>query len=243
MIHQVSNIEEGMQKLFQVGQRPPVSFKYEFASQAEILDYLYINEDKIPVLKWRYYPKHYTLLKEEAQLGELSTLKSLNFSPNTVTMAQLLCRELDLAEFFLHSEVQSIMGYGSEQAANFIVRMKNGTIMNLEASVTMPADARRESKHTIFTTNGMITDLAADKVIVQEQVHLFNSGKDPISFTDHDVNLFGLTMDEQDICYACYALIDGREEAEEWKRQGEHLRSLVEGALLSLKTGCKFIAD
>lgn len=242
MIHQITTIEEGMQKLFEVGQRPPVSFKYEFASPDEILDYLHVDGDKIPVLKWRYYPKACSLLKEQVQLGKISTLKSLNFSPNTVTMAQLLCRELDLAEFFLQSKVHSVMGYGNEKAANFIVRMKNGTIMNLEASVTMPADAMREIKHTIFSTNGMITDMVADKVIVQEKVYLFNSGRNPVSFTDHDVNLFGLTMDEQDICYACYALIDGREDVEEWKKQGEHLRGLVEGALLSLKTGEKFVA-
>lgn len=242
MIHQISTIEEGMQKLFQAGQRAPVPFKYEYAQKTELLDYVYVHGDKIPILKWRYYPKHYTLLVEESQLGKLSTLKSLNFSPCTTTMAQLLCRELDLAEFFLHSEVQSIMGYGGEQAANFIVRMNNGTIMNLEASVTLPEDAIRESKHTIFTTNGMITDLATDKVIIQEQVHLFNSGKHPTSFTDHDVNLFGLTMDDQDACYACYAIIDGKESADAWKKQKEHLEKLVEGALWSLKTGHKFIA-
>ena len=243
MNHQVATIEEGMQKLFRAGQRAMVPFQYEYAERNEILDYLYINEDKIPVLKWRYYPKHHALVNRQAQLGELSTLKSLHFAPNTVTMAQLLCRELDLAEFFLHSKVQSLMGYGSEQAANFIVRMKNGTIMNLEASVTLPAEAGRESKHTIFTTNGMISDTAADKVVAQDKVYLFNSGKHPVTFTDNDVNLFGLTMDEQDICYACYALIDGREDAEEWKKQGERLTGLVEGALLTLKTGCKFIAD
>lgn len=241
MVYQISTIEEGIRKLFEVGLRPPVAFAYEYASAEEILDYLHFGEDKIPVLKWRYYPKHYALIKGNKNLGEPSMLKTRNFSPNTVTMAQLLCRELDLAEVFLQSKVQSIMGYGSEQAANFIVRMENGTIANLEVAVTMPAEALRESKHTIYTTNGMITDLAADKMLNQEQVHLFNSGKHPVSFTDHDVNLFGLSIDEQDICYTCYALIDGREDAEEWKQQGDHLKVLVEGSLFSLRTGKKFI--
>lgn len=240
MNYEISTIEEGMQRLFKAGQRSSVPFRYEYAEGTELFDYLYVEEDKIPVLKWRYYPRHHTLANRQGPLGELSTLKSLHFSPNTLTMAQLLCRELDLAEFFLHSKVQSIMGYGSEQAANFIVRMQNGTIMNLEASVTLPAEAERECKHTIFTTNGMITDAAADKVVAQEKVYLFNSGKHPVSFVDNDVNLFGLTIDEQDICYACYALIDGREDAKEWKKQSEHLKELVEGALLTLKTGCKY---
>lgn len=241
MIHQISTVEEGMQRLFQAGQRSPVSFRYMYASQTELLDHAYINGNKLPIFKWRYYPKHYALLVEKSKLGKLSTLKAQNFSPCTTTMAQLLCRELDLAELFLQSKVHSIMGYGGEQAANLIIRMDNGTIANLEASVTLPKDAIRESKHTIFTTDGMITDLATDKVIIQEQVHLFNSGKNPISFTDHDVNLFGLTMDDQDACYACYALADERENADLWKAHEKYLEKLVAGAFWSLKTGQKFI--
>ena len=109
-------------------------------------------------------------------------------------------------------------------------------------SVTLPEDANRESKHTIFTTNGMVTDMIADNVIIQQQVHLFNKGKDPVAFTDHDVNLFGLDLEAQNTCYAIYALIDQREDRNEWKERIPHLNRLVDAALTCLETGKKFQA-
>ncbi|MEG1516273.1 MAG: hypothetical protein RSD95_15410 [Clostridia bacterium] len=248
MIHQVTTIEEGVQRLFLAGERPGISFTYHRASEHELFDTLEVNGACVPVLKWRYYPKHYTMRENRkhsiiSELGRLSTLKSLDFAPNSETMAQLLCRELDLAEFFLDAKIHSIMGYGNEKAANFIVHLKNDTMMSLEAFVTLPSEAIRESKHTLFTTNGMMTDLAADKVLVQELVHVFSAGKHPVSYTDHDVCLFGLSMDDQDVCYACYALIDGKEDSAAWKEQSERLRILSEAALNTLKTGKKYLAD
>ena len=238
----ITTIEEGLESLFRAGQRPAVPFRYQKAGRDDRCDTLILEGETYPIFTWRYHPKYYTLRTSLPMLGSLSTVKSLDFAPRTNTMAQELFRELDLVEFFLSGRIISIMGYGTQQAANFIVRLDNGTIANLELSVTMPAEAGRESKHTIFTTNGMVTDMIADNVIIQQQVHLFNSGKDPVAFTDHDVNLFGLELEDQNICYAIYALIDGREDREEWKNRVPYLNRLVDEALACLETGRKYQA-
>lgn len=237
----IHTIEEGLENLFRVGQRPPVPFLYRKARQEDRYDTVILDGETYPIFTWRYHPKYYTLRSSLPLLGDLSTVKSLDFAPGTNTMAQELFRELDLVEFFLSANIISIMGYGTLQAANFIVRLDNGTIANLELSITMPPEANRESKHTIFTNNGMVTDMVADNVIIQQQVHLFNNGKDPVAFTDHDPNLFGLTLEDQNICYAIYALIDGREDRQEWKNRIPHLNRLVDGALACLETGKKFV--
>lgn len=239
----IHTIEEGLESLFRAGQREPVPFRYQKAGPEDLYDTLILEDGMYPIFTWRYHPKHHTLMATLPILGAPSTVKSLDFAPGTNTMARELFRELDLAEFFMHSDIRSIMGYGTERAANFIARLANGTIANLELSVTMPREANRESKHTIFTTNGMVTDMVTDNVIIQQQVHLFNGGKDPVSFTDHDVNLFGLSLEDQNICYAIYALIDGREDREAWKNRVPHLNHLVDGAMECLKTGQKFIAS
>ena len=239
----ITTIAEGLENLFRAGQRAPEPFLYREAGPEDRYDTLILNGSAYPIFTWRYHPKYYTLRDTLPHLGELSTVKSLDFAPCTRTMAQELFRELDLTEFFLSGTIISIMGYGTQQAANFIVRLDNGTIANLEMSVTMPPEANRESKHTIFTNNGMVTDMIADNVIIQQQVHLFNSGKDPVAFTDNDPNLFGLTLEEQNICYAIYALIDGREDREDWKNRIPHLNRLVDGALACLETGKKYVAD
>ena len=236
----ITTIEEGVESLFLAGQRPSVPFTYEKAGREDRCDSLILDGERYPIFTWRYHPKYYTLRSSLPMLGELSTVKSLDFAPRSRTMAQELFRELDLVEFFLSARIISIMGYGNQQAANFIVRLDNGTVANLEMSVTMPEEANRESKHTIFTTNGMVTDMIADNVIIQQQVHLFNKGKDPVAFTDHDVNLFGLELEAQNICYAIYALIDQREDRNEWRNRIPHLNHLVDEALACLETGKKY---
>lgn len=239
-MYQIHTIEEGMQRLFEAGQRSPVDFQYVEADSSAICDYVIVNGEKLPLLTWRYSPKNNTIFNTiRTQLGKKSTLKSLNFAPNTRTMAQELFREFDLAEFFIGSKMISVMGYGNEKAANFIARFENDAILNLEISVTMPAEAKREFKHTLYTTNGLVSDMVIDNVVIHDQVHLFNDGKNPIAYTDFDSSLFGLTLDQQDICYAIYGLIDGREDKEAWKQQEPHVEALVAGALESLKTGKK----
>ena len=238
----ITTIEEGVESLFRAGQRPSVPFTYAKAGRADRYDTLILDGARYPILTWRYHPKYYTLRASLPMLGALSTVKSLDFAPRTNTLAQELFRELDLVEFFLSGRIISIVGYGTADAANFILRLDNGTMANLEMSVTLPEDANRESKHTIFTTNGMVTDMIADNVIIQQQVHLFNKGKDPVAFTDHDVNLFGLDLEAQNTCYAIYALIDQREDRNEWKERIPHLNRLVDAALTCLETGKKFQA-
>lgn len=242
MMEQIHTIYEGLQSLFVAGQRPAVDFIYEKAGTEHICDHIVFEGERLPVFDWRYSKKYYGVYATVPMLGELSTLKTLDFAPKTQSMAQELFRELDLAEYILRSQVRSIMGFGTEQAANFIVRMKNGTLLSLEMAVTMPAEARREVKHTVFTTNGMASDMVVDNVVVQEQIHVFNDGKNPVTYTDDDINLFGLSLEDQDICYAIYALLDGREDKEEWKRQEQHLLPLIDGALETLRTGRKYYA-
>lgn len=243
MMEQIYTIQEGLLRLFQAGQRPAVDFTYEKATSETLCDHITVDGERYPVFDWRYSKKCYGIYASLlAHLGEPSTLKTLDFAPNTQTMEQELFRELELAEFILQSQVKSVMGYGTQQAANFLVRMKNGTLLSLETAVTMPAEARREAKHTIFTTNGMACDMVVDNVVVQEQIHVFNNGKNPTTYTDDDVNLFGLSLQDQDTCYAIYALLDGREDKEEWKRQEQHLIPLIKGAMSTLRTGEKFFA-
>ena len=245
MTETVKTVEEGIERLFRLGQKDPVPVCYHKAGPTDWFDVLETGGKCIPLLKWRYCPPFHTLRENfrngtVSLLGHPSTIKSSNFAPCTEPMTRLLCREFDLAEFFVDSKIVSVMGYGTEQAANFLCRLENGVMFNLEAAVTMPEDAHREGKHTLFTDNGMISDLAADKMVATDLVHVFRKDAAPTSYDDSDVNLFGLTREEQDICYAAYALTTGVESIEQWIAQSEHLAHLVRAALETLHTGRKY---
>lgn len=86
----------------------------------------------------------------------------------------------------------------------------------------------------------MISDLAADKMVATDLIHVFREGAAPTSYNDSDVNLFGLTREEQDICYCCYALLTGREDAAAWITQGKRLEALAGEAMKTLETGKKY---
>ena len=240
----ITDIQEGLQVMFKAGSCEPVAFEYEKGTPETLCDYIVAEGERIPVFTWRYNPRInglYTSATNVSKEHTLSTLKTLNFAPKTRTLAEELFRELDIAEHVLGSEVNSIMGYGNEMAANFVIMMKNGTMCNLETSVTLPAEANRQSKHTVFTTDGFICDMVTDNSILQEQVHLFNDGMNPIDYTD-DMLLFGLPRDEQDLCYAIYGILSEHEDREAWKARVSHLTELVNEALATLKTGKKYVA-
>ncbi len=160
--------------------------------------------------------------------------------PVSEPMERLLCREMDLCEYFLQSEIISVMGYGSCQAANWLMHLKNGTMMNLESSVTLPNGMERESRHTVFTTNGMISDTAADKVVRQEKIYVYSQDAGESCYSDFDVNLYGLSLDEENVCYACFALMTGREDLDAWEKQAMRIRALAKAALETLDSGKKY---
>lgn len=242
-MEKIRTVQEGVEKLFIIGQIEPIDYTYIKAPGSSSCDYLLFgnSQERVPILSWRYSTKNNTLYKRLPELGKPSMLKIACFSPNSERMEHELFRELDLAEYILRSKITSIVGYGSEKAANFIARMVSGEVVNLEMAVTMPKESKCESRHTVFTDNGMISDMAADSVIVKEQVHLFSEKEKHMAFSDADVNLFGLSMDEQDTCYAIYSLLNKLENQNEWKDREAYLVHLVDGAMSSLRTGKKYL--
>lgn len=244
MIEEIQTVETGISRLLNAGKQTAIPFKVKRGDHT-VFDILECASVATPVLKWRYNPKWHTMREDilfnpQSQLGTPSMLKVMDVAPESETMIRILCREIDLAEFFLDSQVKSVIGFGSEKAANFIFKMGNDVIFSLEAAVTLPPEAARETKHTLYSTNGMITDLAADKIIPSDQIYVFNEGKDPVTYTDHDITLFGLSLEDQDLCYACYDLITGREDPIKWKRQSEHLEQVSAAAMETLGTGRKY---
>jgi len=244
MIQHITSIEEGVKRLFVLGERESVPFSYKKRGK-DFFDTLTFDNETIPLLKWRYNPKIHTMhlnftTSRVSTLGAPSTIRSFDFAPSCETMEQLLAREIDIAEFFVDSQIISAMGFGNDKAANFIFHMKNGVMVHMEVSVTMPSDAERESKHVLYTTNGMISDTATDKVVDSKQIHVFTDNQNPVCYTDFDVNLYGLTLEEQDIAYACYGLMTGIENKETWLAQADHIREVVAGAMNALHTGRKF---
>lgn len=238
-MEKIKTIEEGVERLFIEADKPSKPFKYIPRGETAYCDAVEINGKVIPLYDWRYYVKNYGLYQNcDNHLGKLSTLRTSRFAGRDKTLRQLLFVELDLAEYLLRSKVAYIMGYGTEQAANFIVKMENDTICSLELAVTMPAGEKVRAKHTIYSTNGQTSDLCFDNKLDQDEIFLFADGGNQ-SFIDIDVPLFGLTPKQMDITYAIFGLLRDLDDHDEWIARESYLLNLVEGAINSIKTGTK----
>lgn len=146
----------GRSNPFRSGRFVPVPFKYVNRGSAAYCDAVIIDGETVPLYKWRYNVK-VTGLKVncEQKLGKLSTLRTSHFAGRDKTLKQVLYTELDIAEFTLDGKVVYVIGFGDERAANFIVKMDNGTICSLELAVTMPEGSKERIKRSVFSTNGM----------------------------------------------------------------------------------------
>lgn len=232
----VTSIEEGVQTLFERGDIVPVPFRYVNRGGAAYCDAVVIDGETVPLYKWRYNVK-VTGLKVncEQKLGKLSTLRTSHFAGREKTLKQILYIELDIAEFTLGGKVVYIMGFGDERAANFIVKLNNGTICSLELAVTMPEGSKERIKRSVFSTNGMSSTVSFDEMLDRDEVHLFADCGEA-HFTDIDVPLYGLTTDELDTTYAVFGLLRGLDDKKEWIERESYLEKLAEDAVTTLKT-------
>lgn len=235
----ITTIEEGVAKLYVEADLPSKPFKYIPRGEKAFCDAVEIDGKVVPLYDWRYYVKNFGLYQNcDSYLGKLSTLRTSHFAGRDKTLEQILFIELDLAEYFLRSKIAYVMGFGTEKAANFIVKMENDTICSLELAVTMPAGEKSRVKHTIYSTNGQSSDVCFDNKLDQDEIFLFADGGNK-SFVDIDVPLFGLTLKEMDKTYAIFGLLRDLDDKDEWIARESYLENIVNGAMESLKTGEK----
>lgn len=235
-MEKITTIEEGVQRLYVEADLPSKPFKYIPRGESAFCDAVEIDGKIIPLYDWRYYVKNYGLYENcNNSLGKLSTLRTSHFAGRDKTMQQLLFVELDLAEYFLRSKVAYIMGFGTEKAANFIVKMENDTICSLELAVTMPAGEKARAKHTIYSTNGQTSDVCFDNKLDQDEIFLFSDNGNA-SYVDIDVPLFGLSVKQMDKTYAIFGLLRNLDDHDEWIAREDYLKNLVDGAMKSLAT-------
>lgn len=239
----VKSVEEGVNILVKVSELAGKPFEY-IKGANPYYDEAVIDGKKYPLFAWRFFTKFNGIKNTiTGRLGDVSTLRTSCFAPNTDSMKAHLFREFDLAEFWLGSKIKYVMGYGDERAANFIVKMENDAVASFEMSTTMPKEADLQGKHTVYTTNGLVSDMVVDNVIRQELVHVYNNGKDPTKYSEIDTLLYGLSLYDQDKAHAIFGYVTSREDGEYYKKQAKWIEKVVDGAMGVLNKGVRYYTE
>lgn len=184
---------------------------------------------KVPLLRWRYNEKNHTLYEATRKgIGKLCSTKSYVFVPSNYSLEKVLFKEIDLAQWWLNSKVKYVVGMESSSlTGNYLLKMENNTVANIEIACTMPVDAEIQEKHIIFGTEGSASDIVVDTMVVKNNIYLYNNGAQPKTFSDVEPWMYGLNTNEIDTAYCAAMLIVGKENVQSYIKSSSVVKKLV----------------
>jgi len=197
------------------------------------------KRETFKLLPWRA-ERRFTELKNIAKNKTLEGVSTLRFyaisSKSAFSLEQLLYREFDLCEYLGGAEIRSLFAvFNGKNAANVIVKLKNGVSGSVECSVMLPYGAGEIDRHEIIARRGVASDRAVDTQIPQSSIYAF-TGKGEKRFTDTDSELFGFAPQAVNLVRAAFAVLSDPKTGKTWNKQHEKLLRITAAAKESDKT-------
>jgi len=197
----------------------------------------YPDGKSVNLLPWRVERRFVELKKliDSKTLEDVSTFRFANFQP-AGNMKKIIASELDLAAFLSGSQVKSLFASGNSNAAcNIIFRLENGMSGCIECGCKLPANADCIDRHEIIARRGVASDRVVDTQVPQNSIYTYTSEKMK-TFTDVDMELFGLSNDEIWIVRAAFAVLGKPGLAAEWNPASEKILRQAAAAIKSDET-------
>lgn len=235
----VTTVEEGVKKLLEICRQPVPAFELEPKKPGEYLDTLILEGKRIPLFHNHYESRAHSLAQYgEAKPEENSSLNAYSFMGKDVKIDELIYREMDLAEYFLHSKVEKVTAYVNGDAVNFIAVMESGACANLNIGCTMPSGAANECQHRIYTKHGMANDRSVGTMVTTHQLNIFSELSPATEiYDDDDHYLYGLDEDQTAKVIAIYTVIRNNKIAEGWDEADKRMKAAIKAIYKSAETG------
>ncbi len=218
-------LQEGIRRLFAYHEEACPEIRL---TQGRFCRFVRIGETDVPLFSYRVHPKIEGIRKLDV-LGKPCALSVS--SAGTDSLAEILFRELDAAEYLLDAETDPITAYRTGNSANLIVGFTNGTTAHMQLH-----SARcgvRQFRHELYTTQGMAADRPVDTVIAQHAVNLYTEDGYE-TYTDGDFLLYGLSQEDQEVVYAVYDAFHG--DAQALIARADRLGRIADAALTKGRT-------
>jgi hypothetical protein len=148
-------------------------------------------------------------------------------SSDNWTLSSLLYREMDLCEFIGNGKIVSIQAnINDAEIANLIVKLDNEILCSIEVSTQLPDNSILQDRHEVIGRRGVASDMVVDTQVVQNSVYTFTE-KGEFTYTDTDMELFGLREMEIDQVRAAFNVLKDSALIMEWQQQHKHLANLL----------------
>lgn len=241
-MEKVTSIHAGVEKLLKIRGREVPEFTLEPRKADAYVDTLVWNGKRIPLLDSRYDPRIRHIANYGAHPEDNSALNVYAFVGSDVPLDLLMYRELDIAEFILHSKVRKITAFVNESAANIIAIMENGTSANLDLGNTMAPGTHYQCQHRLITTHGMANDLSVTDMTIQHQVYVFGAEGTAV-YDDDEYYLYGLSEDEVAKVLTIHGILTGHQKWEDWEERDRRYRAMIDAVYESDKLGKSVYLD
>ena len=157
-MEKVASVREGVEKLLRIRQREVPQFDIISRKDGQYLDVLLWNDKQIPLFATRYEQQIRAIANYGSQPEENSALNVYSFVGSDIPLDCLIFRELDIAEYILHSKIAKLTAFINKNAANLIVVMENGTTANLDLGNSMAPGTHNQCQHRL-TDTCIVTDV------------------------------------------------------------------------------------
>ncbi len=235
-MEKVTSIREGVVKLLTIRGREVPAFSLEPRKEGEYVDTLVWNGNRIPLFDSRYDPRIRHIAGYGKKTEDNSALNVYSFVGRDVSLDRLMYRELDIAEYILHSKIRKITAFVNRNAANIIAITENGTSANLDLGNTMAPGAHYQCQHRLITSHGMANDLSVTDMTVQHQVYVFGAEGTAV-YDDDEYYLYGLDEAEVAKVLTIHGILTGQQKWDNWADNNRRYRDMIAAVYESDRQG------
>lgn len=235
-MEKVTDIRQGVEKLLKIRGREIPDFSLENRQESGFTPTLLWNGKRIPLFTNRYDPRIRHIAAYGNKTEENSALNVYAFTGSDVSLDRLIYRELNIAEFILHSKIKKITAFVNENAANIIAVMEDGTTANLDLGNTMAPGSHIQCQHRLITKHGMANDLSVTDMTVQHQVYIFSEEGTAV-YDDDEYYLYGLGEEEVETVLTVHGIFTNHISCETWPEDHIRYLSMIDAVYASGKTG------
>ena len=234
----LSSVKEGVIRLLTIRDREIPEIEILARAEGELVDTLVLDGERLPLLDWRYEPRTNSMRGYGKVAEQNCCVNVSSFFGSDTPLDVLIYRELDLAEYLLHSKIVKVTAFMRGAACNLIAKCESGAQANLELGVTLAPGTIPQFQHRLITTHGMANDKGVNDLVEQCGVYVFtNEDTRPIVYNDGEYYLYGLTVEESVRCTFIQGIVLGRIDKAALVEQHKHLGEVLAAVHKSAECG------
>ena len=192
----------------------------------------------LPIQPWRCNRKYVELEKlvSSNTLENPCLLRFCHLTDANTSLADLLYREFDLAEFITgHKIVALHAALTNGRSGNVIITMDNGVVGSVEVGNLLPEGESEVDRHEIVAQRGVGSDIAVDTQIPQQSIYLMTQNGSE-TYKDTDSELYGLNDKQIENIRARFAFLADKTKKQWHLAQDAHILAVVKAAFESNET-------